>query len=124
VKRDTISHRLRRDFVPRNMIGYRQGVRTLLAGDTPSLMSFETASNVVFNVLLAFAGSRVLSLIFAKIAESAAPPLKLPANEWTRMVRPDYVSERGPFSASRYLGTTTTVCRQQISLTIHSPART
>ena len=50
------------------------------------MLNFEAISNVVFNILLAIAGSRVLALFFAKLAETAAPPLKLPPEDWARMV--------------------------------------
>ena len=61
----------------------------LSAAESGSMLNFEAISNVVFNILLAIAGSRVLALFFAKLAETAAPPLKLPPEDWTRMVRID-----------------------------------
>ena len=58
----------------------------LSAAESGSMLNVEAISNVVFNILLAIAGSRVLALFFAKLAETAAPPLKLPPEDWARMV--------------------------------------
>ena len=77
--------------------GILHGLRALSGGDPPSPISFETVSNLVFNIALALAGSRVLAVGFAKLAETMAPPPKLPASEWFSMV----INTQGALKSSK-----------------------
>jgi hypothetical protein len=66
---------------------FNMGEFQLSASETAQFVSWDAAFNLAFNVLLALAASRVLTLVFAKLAEASAPPLKLPAEQWDAMVR-------------------------------------
>ena len=66
---------------------FNTGGFQLSASETTQFMTWNTAFDLAFNVLLALAASRVLALVFAKLAEASAPPPKLPAEQWDAMVR-------------------------------------
>ncbi len=72
----------------RSLNSLNTGDLQLSANEAAQFVTWDAVFNLAFNVLLALALSRVLALVFAKLAEASAPPPKLPAEQWDAMVRP------------------------------------